>query len=185
MRKEIPWTLEGKSERKYTKSKESKHDTSFEMIRELFENNKNKTYTSAQIAQKVKRQAPMVSIVISQLRKNNEIKVVKLREEGYSITPYYQHAEGKDKEIEILNLTECKEFTTLPEFIKDYGIGSGIKFRYAVKAKSINKFLVRPKTTGNICYGYKKKDLEEILNELNNPKKGIQFKLFKWTITIE
>lgn len=190
MRKEMPWTLKEKKpyEKEAKKQNRVKKENSFSLIQDLFVSNKNKLFTVAQVAEKIGRGIPMTSTVIAQLKEKGEIKVVKMTEKGGNPIPSYQHKSGNKKELNIINLKCHRGMTTFPDFTKRNNVVNEIKFRYSVKASDLPKFIV--KTNSGYAYGYREKDLRAALKEykyVEEPRKvkKVQFKIFKWTITIE
>ena len=182
MYKEKPWTLEVKRKKSPTKSKNS-----LTLVEDYLKKNKNKALTMLEITHGVNRGKASVSIALVQLKESGRVKVVGVKESSNNcLIGLYQHIDGPNKPIPVVELgnEKGKGLVTPKVFMKENAVINETKFRYSIEESKITKYLV--KTSSSYAYAYKEKDLKKILKSHRKVKRRkIQFKVFKWTVTIE
>lgn len=190
MYKDKPWTLEKNSTRivnKRTKKRTKERTNALILVEEFLKKNKSKMFTTLEIAKNIYRQKAGTSVAISQLRESNKIKVVRVDEaSNNTLIAKYQYKGGPNKALPIIELgCEKGEGLITPKvFMKEYGVVNTTKFKYNIDKSNFTKYLIKARS--NFCYAYKEEDLKRLLKIHGKTKKfKIQFKIFKWTITIE
>lgn len=182
MYKEKPWTLEVKRKKSPTKNKNS-----LTLVENYLKKNKNKILTMLEIAHGVNRCKASVSIALVQLKESGKVKVVGVKGSSNNcLIGLYQHTDGPSKPIPVVELgnEKGKGLVTPKVFMKENAVINETKFRYSIEESRITKYLV--KTSSSYAYAYKEKDLKKILKSHRKVKRSkMQFKIFKWTVTIE
>jgi hypothetical protein len=183
MYQEKPWTLE----RERRESPKNKSKNALTLVENYLKKNKNKIFTMLDIAYGVNRCKASVSVALVQLKESGKVKIIGVREASNNcLVGLYQHISGPNKSIPVIDLgnEKGKGLVTPRVFMKENAVINETKFRYSIEESRITKYLV--KTSSSYAYAYKEKDLKKILKSHRKVKRSkIQFKVFKWTITIE
>ena len=157
------------------------------LTEEFLKKNKTQSFSSPEIAGQIERGKVSASVAITQLRESGKIKIVKM-EESYpnGLIAKYQHKSGPNKALHIIELKDERNngLITPKMFMNEYNVINEVKFRYKIENSNLPKYLI--KTNSTFCYGYREEDLKKLLKSYVKCKRPkIQFKLFKWKITIE
>ena len=198
MRKEIPWTLEGKSKRKYTKNKikdgkkvSPNKKNAISLVERLFKENKNKAFTCYEISDLIGKGKATVGIALEYLKEQGIIVITNFRKSNV-LVPFYQYKTAKIKGIEVLDYkTEGLKagLITARAFRAENNITNSTKFGYLISESNIPSVVVQTRST--FCYAYKNKDLKKLLKKyseegtlMNKTTEPTVFKIFGFTITI-
>ena len=172
MRKEIPWTLEGKGAKKRhtisdSNRKINNNKNTSELVINLLKGNKDKFFTALDISNKINRSKPTTTIVLNQLINSGKIKIVGFEKEN-NLAPLYQCINGNLPKTKYIDLSKNKEFISIPNFINKNNVTNSVGFRYFINESNLLCNIA--KTDSSFCYAYKEKELERLLETYNKEK---------------